>query len=160
MAAPTAATIDQMAGSMPALLSWSVSVHMARTPLADDRSARTGDRDRLAALHDPGGLGGAVVGRGPRRNAEARERDAGHQGDNNDLEMGRSVCTVNGMVHLKLPGRLFGVSLTRTFARRRFQDDCVGNPKWFRGAGELFRELFRQGRKTARRGDSDGTARR
>lgn len=29
--------------------------------------------------------------------------------------------------------------------RRRFQDDCVGNPKWFRGRGELFRELFRPG---------------
>src|SRR5882757_7285267 len=128
-----------MAGSMPALLSWSVSVHMARTPLANDRSARTGDCDRLAGLHDAGGLGVALVGPGPRRDAETRHRDAGHKGDNDDLEVGRTVCTVNGMVHLKLPGRLFGVSLTRTMPRRRFQDDCVGNPKWFHGVGELFR---------------------
>src|SRR5882757_9021908 len=99
-----------MAGSMPALLSWSVSVHMARTPLANERSARAGDGDRLAGLHDAGGLGGAVVGPGPGRNAETRHRDAGHKGDNHDLEVGRTVCTVNGMVHLKLPGRLFGVS--------------------------------------------------
>ena len=34
-------------------------------------------------------------------------------------------------------------------ARPPFQDDCVGEPKWFRGKGELFRELFRRGGNSA-----------
>jgi hypothetical protein len=52
--------------------------------------------------------------------------------------MGRSVCTVNGMVHLKLPGRLFGVSLGAEWPGDRFRTIASGTQNGFVGRENCF----------------------
>ncbi len=65
---------------------------------ANRRRVRTGERGRLTGLDDAGRLG-AVAGARAGGNAETCNRDAGNQGDNDDLEMRAAVCAVDRVVH-------------------------------------------------------------
>ena len=62
---------------------------------------RAGDDHRLARLNDLGGL--TVIRSRAGRNAERRDRDAGHEGDDRDLQVGTAIRRVNGVVRLSLP---------------------------------------------------------
>src|SRR5437868_1743815 len=70
--------------------------------LAHHRGAGAGDGDGVAGLHDAGSLG-VFVSTGASRDAEARDRDACHQGHDNDLEMRRAIGAVDRVVHGSLP---------------------------------------------------------
>src|SRR3954471_13513294 len=65
---------------------------------ANRRRVRTGERGRLTGLDDAGRLG-AVAGARAGGNAETCNRDAGNQGDNDDLQMRAAVCAVDRVVH-------------------------------------------------------------
>jgi hypothetical protein len=70
--------------------------------LSDDRRIRTGHRHRLARLDDASGLGVVRIAAGGE--TEPGHRDAGHKGDNHNLQVGRAVRCVNRVVHEEPPG--------------------------------------------------------
>src|SRR5579859_4322298 len=68
---------------------------------ADHRCVRARHGHRLAGLHDGSGLG--VVDMAAGGDAERCHRDTGDQRHHHDLQMGRTIGGMNGVVHLSLP---------------------------------------------------------
>ena len=72
--------------------------------LADCGRVRVGHHDRLVGFDDPCGLRIIHIAAG--RDPERRHRDTGDQRHHHDLQVGRTVSRMNGVVHLKPPRRL------------------------------------------------------
>jgi len=74
--------------------------------LPHHRSVRTGNRNGLAGLDDARGLRIAVIGRAASRNTEAHHGHSSHKRNHHDLEVGRTICAVDRMIHGSLPPAL------------------------------------------------------
>src|SRR3954454_11781244 len=112
---------------------------------ADLRRPGAGDHDRLAGLDHVGGLGGlAVIGIGASCDPEAGHRDSGYQRHHHDLEVGRTISRVNGVVHLSLPTG-FAAVYGSSCKDRLFPDGFAGSAKWFHLPASGFRPGRRPG---------------
>jgi len=69
--------------------------------LLDLGQVRTGDYHGLSSFHDVSGLG--IIGAGTGGNAERGHRNTGHERDDHNLQVGRLIRRMNGVVHLSLP---------------------------------------------------------
>src|SRR3954463_15054673 len=110
------------------------------SPSADLRRTGAGDDDRLAGLDHVGGLGGlAVIGIGASCDPEGGHRDSGYQRHHHDLQVGRTISRVNGVVHLSLPTG-FAAVYGSSCKDRLFPDGFAGSAKWFHLPASGFRQ--------------------
>jgi len=124
LATTTRATMQKAARRRP-------FVQIAKFALADRRSVRAGQYHRLAGFDDMGGL--AVVDIAAGRDAEGGHRDTSDQRHHHDLQVGRTISGVKGVIHLSLPASL-GVSWAPFVGQDEYAPTVSD---WFRGVGEM-----------------------
>ena len=73
-----------------------------------------------------------VVNIAARGDPETRNRNSGQQRHHHDLQVGRTIGGVDGMIHCKPPRRLERLFIGYRFTPALFPLRFVGSPKWFR----------------------------